>query len=62
MGSGAKIYIPDFIKIDSGIQKLIGAIHRNIDRKERAQTYFYIFFFQNMEGRLKSTMPRWNIF
>jgi hypothetical protein len=30
MGSGAMIYIPSFIKIGSGIQKLIGgeAIHR----------------------------------
>jgi hypothetical protein len=25
MGSGGKIYIPSFIKIGSGIQKLIGA-------------------------------------
>jgi hypothetical protein len=24
MGSGAVIYVPSFIKIDSGIQKLIG--------------------------------------
>jgi hypothetical protein len=28
MGSGAVILIPDFIKIGSGIQKLIGGIHR----------------------------------
>jgi hypothetical protein len=27
MGSGAMIYIPSFIKIGSGIQKLIGEIH-----------------------------------
>jgi hypothetical protein len=27
MGSGAKIYISRFIKIGSGIQKLIGGIH-----------------------------------
>jgi hypothetical protein len=26
MGSGAMIYIPNFIKIGSGIQKLIGGI------------------------------------
>jgi hypothetical protein len=28
MGSGAMIYIPSFIKIGSGIQKLISGIHR----------------------------------
>jgi hypothetical protein len=27
MGSGAMIYIPSFIQIGSGIQKLIGRIH-----------------------------------
>jgi hypothetical protein len=27
MGSGAVIYIPSFIKIGSGVQKLIGGIH-----------------------------------
>jgi hypothetical protein len=29
MGSGAMIYIPSFIKIGSGIQTLIGGIHRH---------------------------------
>jgi hypothetical protein len=28
MGSGAMIYVADFIKIGSGIKKLIGRIHR----------------------------------
>jgi hypothetical protein len=28
MGSGATIYKPSFIKIDSGIQKLMEGIHR----------------------------------
>jgi hypothetical protein len=28
MGTGAVIYIPSFIKIGSGIQKLIEGIHR----------------------------------
>jgi hypothetical protein len=36
MGSIAMIYIPSFIKINSGIQKLIGEIHRHIDRIETA--------------------------
>jgi hypothetical protein len=31
MGSGAVIYVPSFIKIGSGIQKLIGWIHRYAD-------------------------------
>jgi hypothetical protein len=31
MGSGAMIYIPSFIKIGSGIQKLIRGIHRYTD-------------------------------
>jgi hypothetical protein len=30
MGSGAMIYILSFIKICSGIQKLIAEMHRNI--------------------------------
>jgi hypothetical protein len=29
MGSGAMIYIPSLINIGSGIQKLIGGIHRH---------------------------------
>jgi hypothetical protein len=28
MGSGAMIYIPRFLKFGSGIQKLMGEIHR----------------------------------
>jgi hypothetical protein len=31
MGSGAIIYIPNLIKIGSGIRKLIGGIHRHTD-------------------------------
>jgi hypothetical protein len=34
MGSGAMIYIPSFIKIGSGIQKLIDEIHRHRDSME----------------------------
>jgi hypothetical protein len=29
MGSGAVIYVPSFIKFGSGIQKLVGGIHRH---------------------------------
>jgi hypothetical protein len=31
MGSGARIYIPSFIKTGSGTQKLIAGIHRHTD-------------------------------
>jgi hypothetical protein len=34
MGYGDMIYIPSFIKIGSGIQKLIGGIHRHTDSIE----------------------------
>jgi hypothetical protein len=36
MGLGAMMHIPSFIKIGSGIQKLVGGIHRHIDRAETA--------------------------
>jgi hypothetical protein len=36
MGSVATIYIPSFVKTGSGIQKLIGEIHRHTDRMEIA--------------------------
>jgi hypothetical protein len=36
MGSGAMIYVPGFIKIGSGIQKLIGGIHSHTERMEIA--------------------------
>jgi hypothetical protein len=36
MGSGAMIYIPSFIKIGSGTQKLIGGIHRHTASMEIA--------------------------
>jgi Uri superfamily endonuclease len=32
MGSGDMIHIPSFIKIGSGMQKLIGRIHRHTDK------------------------------
>jgi hypothetical protein len=42
IGSGVIIYsyIPSLIKTGSGIQKMIGGIHRHTDRKEIAQAYF----------------------
>jgi hypothetical protein len=53
MGSGVMIYIPSFIKIGSGIQKLVGeGIHRH--NRE------LIFSFQNKESRLKMGYSRQN--
>jgi hypothetical protein len=40
MGSGAMIYIPVFIRIGSGIQKLIGGIQRHTDSKVISYAYF----------------------
>jgi hypothetical protein len=40
IGSGAMIYIPSFIKIGPGVQKLIAGIQRDTDSMEIAQTYF----------------------
>jgi hypothetical protein len=37
MSSGAMIYIPSFIKIGSGIKKLIGGIHRHPSTKAQRQ-------------------------
>jgi F0F1-type ATP synthase alpha subunit len=48
MGSGAMIYIPSFIKIGSGIQKLILG-NSQTDKRARARStviskaYFYVF-------------------
>jgi hypothetical protein len=36
MAVGALVYIPSFIKTGSGIQKVIGGIHRRTDNMEIA--------------------------
>jgi hypothetical protein len=41
MGSVAMIYIPNFIKIGSGVQKIMGEIHR-----KHGDLISIIFFFQ----------------
>jgi hypothetical protein len=59
MGLGAVIYIPGFIKIGSGIQKLMGG---GIHRHKHTHTHTHgqqrdlislLYFFQNKESRLK---------
>jgi hypothetical protein len=37
MGSSAVIYVPDFIKIGSGVQKLMGEGGRKIHRQTHGQ-------------------------
>jgi hypothetical protein len=51
MGSGAMIYIPSFIKIGSGIQKLMGRVHRHTDSMVSLN-----LFFQSKKGRLKECL------
>jgi hypothetical protein len=50
MGSGAMIHKPNFIKIGSGIQNLIGGKHT---QRENGDCISLLLFFQNKEGRLK---------
>jgi hypothetical protein len=60
MGLGAVIYLPSFIKIGSGVQKLMGG-----DTQTRTQTHTHtrtatwshkpILFFQDKQSRLKRT-------
>jgi hypothetical protein len=45
MGSGAVIYIPSFIKIGSGIEKLIGGGCIRTHRKKIAYACFYFILF-----------------
>jgi hypothetical protein len=54
MGSGAMIYVPSFIKTGSGIQNLIGGIHRHTHRQQR-DLISVPYFFQNKQSRLKVT-------
>jgi hypothetical protein len=47
MGSGAVIYVPIFIKIGSGIQKLIGGIQRH---RQQGDLISLLFFFKIRRG------------
>jgi hypothetical protein len=44
MGSGAVIYVPSFIKIGSGVQKLMGGIHRHTHGQQRDLLSLLNFF------------------
>jgi hypothetical protein len=68
MGSGAMIYIPNFINIGSGSQQLIGRIHIQTHSKNNTRFVKWInnnhcfykltFIFQNKESMLKMKIKR----
>jgi hypothetical protein len=53
MGSGAIIYIPSFIKLGSGIQKLIGGGGDTLTQWQLGDLINLLLFFQKKESRLK---------
>jgi hypothetical protein len=53
MGSGAMIYISSFIKIGSGIQKLMGDDTQK--HRQQGDLISLHLFFRNKESRLKIT-------
>jgi hypothetical protein len=55
MGLGAMLYVPNFIKIGSSIQKLLrGDTHRNRHTNSKfLRKAALFFFFQNKESKLK---------
>jgi hypothetical protein len=46
VGSGAMIYVPSFIKIGSGIQKLTGEIRRHTETQRGDLSSLIYFFFK----------------
>jgi hypothetical protein len=52
MGSGAVIYVPSLIKIGSGVQKLMGGIHRHT-HGQQSDLISLLYIFQNKKSRLK---------
>jgi hypothetical protein len=54
MGSCVVIYVPNFIKIGSGVQRLIGGIYRHIHTHgEQRDLISQLNFFQDKKGTLK---------
>jgi hypothetical protein len=52
MDSGAKIYIQNFVKIGSAIQKFIGGDTQT--HRQHGDRISLLLFFQNKENRLKA--------
>jgi hypothetical protein len=57
MGSGTMICIPSFIKIGSGITKLLRGIHIQT-HKEKGGLLSLFLLFQNKESRLINDTPK----
>jgi hypothetical protein len=53
MGSGAVIYVPSFIKIGSGIQKLTGRDSQTHTHRQHGDVISPLLFFKNKESGLK---------
>jgi hypothetical protein len=63
MGSGAMIYIPSFIKIDSGIQKSKWRGNSQTDSQTTAwRSHKPTIILQNKESRLKTLKTQLNLF
>jgi hypothetical protein len=45
MGSGAVVYVPSFINIGSGVQKLTGGIHRHTHRHGQQRNLITLLYF-----------------
>jgi hypothetical protein len=48
MGSGTMIYISNFIRIGSGIQKLVGGIYRHTGSMVISLANFYFFILRKV--------------
>jgi hypothetical protein len=54
MGSGAVIYVPSFVKIGSGVQKLIGGdTHTHTHPRGQQRDPISLLYFLNKESTLK---------
>jgi hypothetical protein len=53
MGSGTMMYLPSFGKVGSGIQKLLGGIHKQTPRQQD-DLISLLLCFQYQENRLKT--------
>jgi hypothetical protein len=61
MGSGAVIYVPSFIQIGSGIQKLLGGTHRQTNTHTKQRYLISLLYFsKNKESSLKIRITNHN--
>jgi hypothetical protein len=62
MDSGAVIYIPSFIMIGSGIQKLIRGDTQRHTHRQKGDLISLLLFFKNKEISLKNTQDTFTCF